>query len=62
MRLFVPIDEHLLLELWMQNPEFVTPFRRPFCPLSAECACLEVAGDAQLLLNLMPAQQADNDA
>jgi hypothetical protein len=46
----------------MQNSDLVTSFRRPFCPVSAECACSKVAGDAQLLLNLMPAQKADNDA
>ncbi|GEM_PF-2589750 len=62
MRFFVPIDEQVLLELWMQNPDLVAPFNRPFCPLDGDCALQKVSADAQLLLNLMPVQKADNDA
>ena len=35
MKCFVALDEETLLRLWLQSPDLVVPFVRPFCPSSS---------------------------
>lgn len=40
MKYFIAVDEDLLLKIWVQNPELVRPFSRPFFSREQHDVCL----------------------
>ena len=58
MKLFVAIEEDLLEKLWLENPDMVVPFSRPFIPRDLNQWGVVAEQEAKALL---PAEQRVKD-